>query len=123
MNYLDGGCTGEVDMKEVLEAAALGGQTRNIECKYFLVDLFKKGTTHIKFRSQDIVDKLNIYGSRRRGWLPPSYGREWYEDMTREEKSVVDEFQGKEAYAKVCADPGLWLVEPQRTLMLGAGSE
>lgn len=119
LNYLDLGCTGEVDLWAVLEAAANGGQTRNIPCKYFTVDLYKKGTTHIKFRDQDIVDKLNIYGSRRRGWLPPNYGRERYDDLAPEEQAVVDAFQGREAYEKVCADPGTWLVEPKRTLMLG----
>jgi len=121
LNYLDGGTTGEIDLSAVIEAASAGFQTRNIECKYFWVDLYKKGTTHIKFRDQAIIDKLNIYGSRRRGWLPPNYGRERYEDMAPDEQAVVDDFQGREAYAKVCADPGLWLVEPKRTLMLGAG--
>ena len=43
--------------------------------------------------------------------------------MAPDEQAVVDDFQGREAYAKVCADPGLWLVEPKRTLMLGAGKE
>jgi len=121
LNYLDSGTTGEVNLNAVLEAASAGGRTRNIYCKYFSVDFYKKGTTHIKFHDQDIVDKLNIYGSRRRGWLPPNYGRKRYDDMTPEEQAVVDDFQGQEAYAKVCADPGLWLVEPQGTLMLGAG--
>jgi len=122
LNYLDSGTTGEVNLNAVLEAASTGGRTRNIHCKYFGINLYKKGTTHIKFHDQDIVDKLNIYGSRRRGWLPPNYGRARYEDMTPEEQSVVDDFQGQEAYAKVCADPGLWLVEPQGTLLLGAGN-
>jgi len=121
LNYLDDGTTGEIDLSHVLRAASNGGQTRGIFCKYFTVDLFKKGTCHIKFHNQDVIDRLNIYGSRRRRWLPPNYGRERYENMTPEEQAVVDDFQGQEAYAKVCADPGLWLVEPQGTLMLGAG--
>jgi len=43
--------------------------------------------------------------------------------MAPDEQAVVDDFQGREAYAKVCADPGLWLVEPKRTLMLEAPKE
>ena len=120
LNYLDNGVTGHVDLHAVLVAAAESGQTRNIPCKYFDVDLYKKGTTHIKFRDSAIVDKLNIYGSRRKGWLPPRYGKARYQDLSREEKAIVDDFQGKEAYEIVCADPGRWIVEPTNMLLLGA---
>jgi phospholipid N-methyltransferase len=120
LNYLDDGTTGDVDLQEALKAANAGAQTRGIVCKYFTVDLFKKGTCHIKFRDEAIVDKLNIYGCRRKGWLPPCYGKSRYEDMTPEEQAVVEEFQGRSAYEAVCADPGTWLVEPQKTLLLGA---
>jgi len=123
LNYLDDGSTGEVDLSCVLRAASNGGWSRGIACKYFTVDLYKKGTCHIKFSNQDVIDRLNIYGGRRRGWLPPNYGRTRYKDLSEEERVVVDDFQGEQDYEKVCADPGLWLMEPQRTLMIAASKD
>lgn len=73
---------------------------KNIESKYFFIDIYKKGTCHIKWKDKRIVDKLNLYGSMRRGWLPPSYGNKTYTDMDAEEKSVIDAFQGKKAYSE-----------------------
>ena len=39
--------------------------------------------------------------------------------MTQEEQSVVDEFQGEEAYHKVMANKSYFLVETQEMLQLG----
>lgn len=122
-NYLDGGMTQEVDLLARLRTADTEGRTRNIECKYFKIDLFKKGTTHIKFTNMELVEKFNIYAARNRNWLPPNYGKASYAEMTTEEKEVVDDFQGADAYAKVLARPGFFLSEPTRSVaMLGDGS-
>ena len=96
--YLDGDMTAEVDLHGVLKRAHDEGQTKNIQCRYFSVTLYKKGTMHIKFHSQDLVDRFNIYCCKQKNWLPPFYGKRKYEDLSREEQTVVDEFQGREAY-------------------------
>lgn len=75
---------------------------RNIDFTYFIISLFKKGTCHIKFKSEDLLLKFNIYGSQKKNWLPPGYGKKKYNEMTEEEKVVIDEFQGQESYEKVC---------------------
>lgn len=100
-NYLDGDMTAEVDLHGVLKAAYDAGQTKNIQCRYFSVTLYKKGTMHIKFHKQDLVDRFNIYCCKHKNWLPPSYGKRKYEDMPAAEQAVVDEFQGREAYENV----------------------
>ena len=87
-DYLDGDATTCVDLHGVLLRACEAGQTRNIPCKYFDVTLYKKGTMHIKFRNQALVDRFNIYCCRKKNWLPPSYGRTAYKDMTAEERTV-----------------------------------
>lgn len=79
---------------------------------------FKKGTCHIQFHDQKIVDRLNIFVGRTRTWLPPSYGKKAYQEMTAEEKDVIDSFQGSEKYAKILADAGNYLVEPASSKML-----
>jgi len=110
-NYLDGGITADIDLHGVLEAASYGYQKTNIACKYFEVSLYKKGTTHIKFTNQKLVDKLNIYAARNKMWLPPCYGKARYSEMNAEEQAAVKEFQGAEAYAEVMANAGFYLFD------------
>lgn len=132
-DYLDGGRTGEINLMSRLEVASAQGKTRNIECKYFKVDLFKKGTTHIKFypETMPLVERLNIYASQKKGWLPPNYGKSAYRNMNRAEKEVVDSFHGDEsegsgekAYTEVMANAAFYLAEPTQKLpALMAASE
>lgn len=120
-DYLDGNETAIVDLHGVLLRAYEAGQTRNIQCKYFDVTLYKKGTMHIKFRNQALVDRFNIYCCRKKNWLPPSYGRTVYKDMTAEERAVVDGFHGdgsegagEASYQVVMAKPAYYLAEPTK---------
>lgn len=100
-HYLDGDMTAEVSLHGVLQRAHDAGQTKNIQCRYFSVTLYKKGTMHLKFHDQDLVDRFNIYCCRKKNWLPPNYGKTKYQDMTQQEKEVVDSFQGEKEYEKV----------------------
>lgn len=122
-DYLDGGYfTGNrYGLQSFLEAASRRGQTRNIECTYFKVDLFKKGTVHIKFRPEamPLVERLNIYAAKGKNWLPPCYGSKAYSEMDQEEKSVVDglngdgtEGSGEKAYQKVMTERAYYLADP-----------
>ena len=120
-DYLDGDATACVDLHGVLLRACEAGQTRNIPCKYFDVTLYKKGTMHIKFRNQALVDRFNIYCCRKKNWLPPSYGQTAYRDMTVEEQTVVDGFHGdgsegagEASYQAIMAKPAYYLAEPTK---------
>lgn len=84
---------------------------RNIDFRYFETTFYKKGTCHIKFLDERLIDKLNILGSQKRGWLPPCYGKVAYEEMSDEDKTVVDDFQGKEKYAEVFKDREFYLMD------------
>lgn len=117
-NYLDGHTTADIDLYGALSRANDAGITKNIPCKFFEVTFYKKGTTHIKFTNPRLLDKFNIYCSRKRGWLPPSYGRRRYEDMGAEERAVVDDFQGKTAYEEVLKDTAWYLPETSSLLSL-----
>ena len=120
LNYLDKGETSDIDLMQTLEAAKNANRNRNIECKYFTVTFFKKGTCHIKFRDQKIVDRLNIYVGRNKAWLPPSYGKVKYDEMDEESRRVVDEFQGREAYDQVMANTEDYLIDVKETPLLTA---
>lgn len=80
-----------------------------INLTYFSIKFFKKGTAHLVFKDERLLEKFNIYGSQRKGWLPPSYGTKSYAAMDDEERAVIDEFQGRESYEKVMADREYYL--------------
>ncbi|MEM5592794.1 DUF4942 domain-containing protein [Niallia circulans] len=117
-NYLDGGITQEIDLEQVLKDAETREQTKKIETKYFYITFFKKGTCHIEFKNLELLQKFNLYGSQRKGWVPPSYGKKSYKDMTQEEKSVIDSFEGKTSYEKVMNNKEYFLVETKDLLRL-----
>lgn len=111
-NYLDGGQTDHVELKEVLQQAEKDLETRKIQLKYFTVTFYKKGTCHIEFTNLDLLKKFNVFGSQRKGWLPPSYGKVRYKEMSREEKAVIDEFEGEKEYDKTMANTDYYLYNP-----------
>lgn len=110
-NYLDGGLTEAVDLEESLKFAEEYGETKNIQLKYFTVTFYKKGTCHIIFNNDELLKKFNIFGSQHKGWLPPSYGKKAYKDMTTEEKAVVNEFEGEKEYNKVISNKDYYLFD------------
>lgn len=87
-NYLDGGLTESIDLKETLEIAEREGQTRNIVLKYFKVTFYKKGTCHITFTNEDLLKEFNIFAGKYKNWLPPSYGKKAYNDMSEGENRL-----------------------------------
>ena len=124
-DYLGGEGPEGYNLSARLEWAKPGHQTRNIELKYFAIDIFKKGTTHIKFypESMKLVDRLNIYASQKKGWLPPRYGKARYEEMRPEEKAVIDSFHGdgtersgESVYTEILTNAAFYLAEPTQTL-------
>lgn len=110
-NYLDGGLTEVVDLEESLKFAKEYGETKDIQLKYFTVTFYKKGTCHITFNNEELLKKFNIFGSQHKGWLPPSYGKKAYKDMTTEEKAVVNEFEGEKEYSKVIFNKEYYLFD------------
>lgn len=117
-NYLNGHDAPSNQLHFALDQAEKNGQTKKIHCAYFDLTFYKKGTLHIEFHRQDLLDKFNIFGSQKKGWLPPSYGYASYENMSQEEQAVIDEFQGKEDYQKVYANKEEYLFSGERMLML-----
>jgi len=117
-NYLDGGLTEHIELKEILDKARKELQTKKIQLKYFTVTFFKKGTCHIEFTNLDILKKFNLFGSQRKGWLPPSYGKAQYKDMSNEEKAVIDGFEGEKEYERVLEKRDYFIYSSENLLML-----
>ena len=101
-NYLDGGRTPEKDLSEVLLEAEKTGETRKLESKYFYLTFYKKGTCHVEFKDMNLLARFNIFAAKGKNWLPPSFGKKQYKDMTAEEQRVAKSFMGTaEKYDKV----------------------
>lgn len=109
MNYLDRGETAFHTPIDRAVRIANAADTNKADFTYFTCTFYKKGTCHIKFKPEAsrIIDRLNIFAGQKKNWLPPTYGKKHYADMTAEEKAVIDDFQGAESYEKTIADPSM----------------
>lgn len=120
LNYLDGGLTEQINIREALKFAEEYGETKNVQLKYFTVTFYKKGTCHIEFTNLDLLKKFNIFGSQKKNWLPPTYGKAEYKNMTEEEKQVVNEFEGEQEYKKTMQNKQYYLFDSSLLMLESA---
>ncbi len=119
LDYLDCGHTvWDKDLCEVLKAADQEKKYKNIETKYFFATFYKKGTAHLVFKNLDLLEKFNLFACQKKGWLPPTYGKKHYKNMTDEEKAVVDSFQGEKKYEEIMARPDYYLNAGANQMMM-----
>lgn len=112
LNFFDGNMSADVDLHNQLQNCFNRGITKNIQCRFFTVTFYKKGTLHITFNCPELIDRYNIYAAQNKRWLPPSYGKAKYEDMSADEQAVVDSFQGRQAYDKIMSRSDYYLASP-----------
>ena len=116
-NYLDTGKTEELTLREILQKAKDNNQTKGVITKFFKINFYSK-TVHLTFLDLDLLKKFNIFGAMNKNWLMPSYGKKRYEDMTQEEREVIDEFEGKKEYDKTLKNNEFYIYNPSKILML-----
>lgn len=119
-NYLDKGVSESMDIKEQLAFAEGYGETKKIETKFFFIDFYKKGTMHLTFKDEKLLDCFNLYGSQKKGWLPQGFGKQKYNDMSQEAKEVVISFCGKDKYNVILDNKDYYLNNNGSLLMIGA---
>ena len=109
--YLDGGKTEGADISSILHGYNYSNKYNGekIQSKYFDVEFKKKGTAHIWFRNAELLKKFNIFGCQKHGWLPNSYGRKRYKDMSKEEQEVIKSFEGEKSYEKTVENSQYYL--------------
>lgn len=112
----------DIDLSHQLKIYQEQQITRKMQFRYFEVDVFKKGTMHIKFRDEELLKRFNIYGCQHKGWLPPAYGKKSYKDMSAEEKQVIDEYEGQQEYEKVYANRENYILDVSQRMLLTDGS-
>lgn len=98
----------EADCKPYFEK----GITKNVPFKHFTATFYKKGTVHVTFTDERLLERFNIYAAQKKNFLPPSYGKKKYKDMTEREKHVIDEFQGEQKYEEVLRESRYYLTSP-----------
>lgn len=118
LNYLDGGLTESIDLITQLKRAKIEGRTKKINLRYFTVTFFKKGTCHIEFTNLELLKKLNIFGSQKKGWLPPSYAKAKYEDMSKEEQEVINGFEGEKSYQETLINSNYYIFSSNNIVLL-----
>lgn len=125
LSYLDNGRTDGVSVRDVLHEAFSTGNKKyageRLQCKYFSVELKKKGTVHIFFTNEELLKKFNLFGGRKKNWLPPVYGKKQYADMSQEEQAVVDQFEGKQKYQDTVQNEAFYFGAPGVLALMGAG--
>lgn len=121
MCYLDCGRTEASEMVEQLMAAREQNVTRGIDTKFFVVDVYKKGTCHLTFKDMDLLKKFNLYCGRKLHWLPDDYGRKPYDSLDNEERAVADSFEGRDSYNDTYANQQFYLPTNHNPLMLSSG--
>jgi hypothetical protein len=99
MNYFDAMNEVTYTSQAIKDAFASGYRSgQKITSTYFEVRVYLKGTVHFKFRSEDIRRRFNVTACKHKAWLFDDYGTKKYNDMTADEKRVVDEFEGMAKY-------------------------
>lgn len=110
-DYLKGVKTDSAYMNEVFKSHNESQESKGIKLKYFTADFFKKGTVHIKFTDLELLKKLNIFGSMKKNWLPPSYGKKSYVTLSKDEKMVIDSFEGEDSYKETCKNHDKYIIK------------
>ena len=64
-----------------------------------------KSVNAAKYRSHVgmVFQSFNLFASQKKGWLPPSYGKKSYHDMSKAEQKIVDSYEGEASYTDTLA--------------------
>lgn len=97
MDYLSGHNFKKVITPTIVEAFSKS-ISRKIDVPHFIIDIYKKGTIHFKFKDNDTLRRFNIIACKEKGWLPFDYNDKKYDRMNTEEQEIVNQFEGHKSY-------------------------
>jgi len=91
----------------------------DVKLPYFSVHFYKKGTAHILFTNEELLDKFNLFACKNKNEIPHFYGRKSYKDMNEKEKELVKEFSGsEEKYNDIYNNQDKYLMDFKKQLLL-----
>ncbi len=100
----------------LIDECVKNGNLKNIETYYFYVTLYKKGTVHFTIKDEKILKRFNLLCAQEKNWLPPSYAKKAYNNLTEEEKVIIDSYEGEKSYTEVVNNIEKYLFQPQLAL-------
>lgn len=73
---------GERRFDEITTVTAVASQQRygsDVRCEstFFDIRLFKKGTVHLKFKDEELLERFNLRAAQAKGWLPDDTTPTW----------------------------------------------
>ena len=71
---------------------------------------------HFTAKDEKILKRFNLLASQEKNWLPPSYAKKTYKNLSAEEKEVIDSYEGEKSYTEVVNNPKEYLFQPQLAL-------
>lgn len=113
MNFFEGKSS-YVKLSEAIEKSLSQNITKKIESEFFIANIYKKGTLHLTFKSEDVLRRFNIFCGKQKGWLPDYYAARKYEDMDIKDKNLVASFEEKHYYTYINEN----LIKNQEILMI-----
>lgn len=85
-------------LRNTLKLATEKQRTANIQCQYFSLTFYKKGTCHLTFLNKDVLKTFNAFAAQHKNWLPPTYGKKHYAEMSKEDKDVIRNYESVQSY-------------------------
>lgn len=108
------------ESKERYPGSYFDHYVKYVELPFFDVQFFKKGTAHIIFKDEVLLDKFNLWACQKKNWIPYFYGRKAYKDLNKEEKELVKEFSGsEEKYNSIYQNQNKYLINIGNVLSIG----
>lgn len=98
--------TDTIQISTAIHEAMKTGDNSKIESTHFTFTFYKKGTIHLTFNSKDTMDAFNRCANMGKGWLPEGYGETSYEEMSEQDRSIIDSYEGKSKYTKFVKSGG-----------------
>ena len=104
LSYLDG-IVSDIDIfeefknlsdKSKKEYSCWSKYVEKASLPYFDIRFYLKGTAHITFTNQNLLDKFNLFACQNRNETPQFYGTKKYSAMNTKEKELVKDFSGSE---------------------------
>lgn len=92
--------TETVKISDAITSNLQNGTTRGFESTHFSITVYKKGTLHLQFKNDKTLAAFNRMASLGKGWLPSSYGKKGFDDMSQEDQNIVKAFEGEKSYSK-----------------------
>lgn len=106
ITYFNNGMPISMPLQQIYEQWLQGKVEDNqLENEIIKIKIYKKGTIHFFIKNETILRRFNVFVGKKRQWLPPTYAHKAYKKCSREEKDVINAFEGEKQYTKHFNDP------------------